>query len=91
MIAVIIEALAEPKSADIAEMIGGIFVNAFAKQKSADVAEMITVFINAFAKPHYADIADMIPWINVIALGQSFAAIEAEMIFRIGDMFIHSP
>ena len=91
MISVIIKACAEAKSADIAEMIGGIFVNAFAKQKSADVAEMITVFIDAFANPHTAQITIMVKRIEIIALGQSFAAIKAEMIFFAGVMLFPCP
>jgi hypothetical protein len=73
-------------------VIGGIFVNAFAKQKSADVAEMIGgIFIQAFANPHTAQITIMVKRIEIIALGQSFAAIKAEMIFFAGVMLFPCP
>lgn len=49
------------------------------------------IFVNAFANPHTAQITIMVKRIEVIALGQSFAAIKAEMIFFAGVMLFPCP
>lgn len=79
MVVVIIGAFTQNRRANVAIVIV-VIVKAIAKAFAAHIAKVIGIII-AFAKAFAAQITIMVKRIEIIALGQSFAAIKAEMIF----------